>query len=80
MFDWHYGTGWGWFGALMMVIMMVAFWGGLITVVVILMRRFGHVGTHDARGPQKILEDRFARGEIDEEEFQRRRDTLRRTS
>lgn len=30
-----------------------------------------------ASGPLRILEERFARGEIDEEEFKRRRDILR---
>jgi len=30
-----------------------------------------------ASTPQRILEERFARGEIDEEEFRRRRDILR---
>ena len=34
-------------------------------------------GTAAPSGPLRILEERFARGEIDEEEFRRRREILR---
>lgn len=78
MMGWEHGYGWGWFGALMMLATMVLFWGGLATVVIVLLRRFGNPGgTSDA---DRILEERFARGEFDEEELKRRRAALHRRS
>jgi putative membrane protein len=68
----------GWFGALFMFITMIVFWGGLITVAVLLLRRLGPRGTHqDTAG--RILDERFARGEIDEDEYHRRQQALRST-
>ncbi|MPZ79028.1 MAG: SHOCT domain-containing protein [Actinophytocola sp.] len=74
MWYWHHDYGWGWLGAVTMIVTMVLLWGGLITVVIILLRRFNH----PAGGPDadKILDERFARGEIDEEELTKRRAAL----
>jgi putative membrane protein len=79
---WGYGWGWGyWLG---MGLMMVLFWGLVIAGIVALVRYVG--GTRDAsplrpaRGqahPEQLLAERFARGEIDEDEFTRRRELLR---
>jgi hypothetical protein len=52
------------------------FWGGLVTVVVVLLHRFGHPGAGPARNADTILDERFARGEIDEEELKQRRTAL----
>jgi len=75
------GIGWGgWFA---MVVMMVVFWGAIAWVIVTLIRQNGSrsataapsvPATSDA---MQILDGRFARGEIDEAEYQRRRDVLR---
>jgi putative membrane protein len=62
---------------------MVVFWGGVITVIVVLLRRPhsdpGAAGMrpshHEA---ERILHERFARGEIDETEYLARRTALRR--
>lgn len=64
--DWVWGT-----------LMMLAFWGGLAFVVVFAVR----VGTSragPAEGPDAttILENRFARGEISQEEFEDRKRVL----
>jgi putative membrane protein len=80
------GNGWGgghWIAA---IVMMVLFWGVLAVVVVALVRRGGwrHHG-HDtptgsrssADEAERILHERFARGEIDEDEYRRRHDLLR---
>lgn len=71
--------GWGWFGAVMVVVTMVLFWGGLGTIVFLVVRRLGH-GEDRGPGPTpgQILDERFARGEIDEDELKARRAALRR--
>lgn len=77
---WHDGWGWGhmFFGSFMMLL----FWGALIVLVVLAVRWFGHGSTRvdekSSGGSRalEILEERFARGEIDKEEFEERRRTL----
>ncbi|HVK20465.1 MAG TPA: SHOCT domain-containing protein [Actinokineospora sp.] len=68
------GYGMGWFGVAMAVVTMVVFWGGLVTVAVVLVRRFGK--PHAAGSARTILDERYARGEIDAEEYQARRTSL----
>lgn len=71
---WHPMSGWGHmiFGGLM----MLAFWGGIIVLVVLLVRWLSSSNAGDrATGSSalRILEERFARGEIDREEFEERK-------
>ncbi|HKS46918.1 MAG TPA: SHOCT domain-containing protein [Amycolatopsis sp.] len=77
MHYWDYGFG-GWAGGALALISMLLLWGGLITVVVVLLRRFAHPyrGGHDEA--MRILDERFARGEIDKDEYELRRSALRR--
>jgi putative membrane protein len=78
---WHYGWGWGHmiFGS----ITMLLFWGGIIMVIVLAVRWLsGGPSQGTALPPSKnraleILEERFARGEIDKEEFEERKGLLR---
>lgn len=82
---WWYGNGWG--GWLVMVLMTVAFWGLLITGVVALVRYFGGSGRGNrwaapgaqagGNRPEDVLAERYARGEIDEDEYRRRLTVLR---
>ena len=80
------GWGWGWggngggWGAIMLAVLLVA----LIVVVAFaigyLARRGGsqyNRGSSAATGPEDTLAQRFARGEIDEEEYRRRVALLR---
>ncbi len=76
-----WGDGWGWIvGGLMMLL----FWGGLMALVVFLVR--GAFGSRPnqiedsprGRTAQEILAQRFARGEISEEEFEQRKQVLER--
>lgn len=74
---WHPMSGWGHmlFGGLM----MLAFWGGIIVLVVLLVRWLsGADAGARATGSSalRILEERFARGEIDKEEFEERKRLL----
>lgn len=60
-----------------MTISMVLFWGAVIFGIVVLVRYFGRGGQQTAapqppQAPERLLAERFACGEIDEEEYQRR--------
>lgn len=78
---WH--DGWGWGHMLFGSLMMILFWGGLILLIVLAVRYLGHGSagggerpTGGAKTPLQILEERFARGEIDKEEFEQRKRAL----
>ena len=69
------GFNWGWmlFGGLMMLF----FWGGLIALAVVIIRSFtrgasssGQEGPPDNKPALQILEERYAKGEISQEEFE----------
>ena len=78
-----WGGGWGAGDWLAMSVMMVVFWGLLIAVVVWVVRSFRRepdrpTTTQPAgEDADTVLAARFARGEIDDDEFTRRRDLLR---
>jgi putative membrane protein len=72
MYGW-YPEGMGWSGIFFAIAMVVLFWGGLAAVVVLLIR---HFGAGAAAGARRILDERFARGEIDAEEYAERRAKL----
>jgi len=67
-----WGTeGWGW-GALM----MLSFWV-LLALLIWALVRSASQPPKDRRDPLDVLAERYARGEIDDEEYERRRRTLR---
>ena len=69
MVHYFYG-GMGWSGWLIMTLTMVAFWTLVVYAVVAITRLDGPKGARDA-DPLRILERRFARGEVDEAEYRR---------
>ncbi len=78
---WHmgWGMGHGMFGGFWMII----FWIGLIVMVVWAARAFtgslsGVQGSTSSKTPLDILQERFARGEIDKSEFEDRKQHLSR--
>jgi putative membrane protein len=80
MFWYDHGvSGWGW---LAMTIGMLLFWAVIIGAGVLLYRAVSHppYRTHDdtslVHSPEQLLAERFARGEIDEDEYRRRLETL----
>jgi len=75
MWGWN---GWSWWGWVLMSLSMVGFWGLVIWGIVALFRRSGD-GRRERPDPEQILAERFAAGEIDEEEYHRRLQTLRST-
>jgi len=79
-----WGYDWGWGAWLVMSVMMVVFWGLVIAGIVVLVRYL--TGPRQSGGPasdsgresaEEQLAERFARGEIDEDEYTRRRQLLR---
>ena len=72
------GGGWMFFGPLMMIVFIAA----IVVVVVLMVRWLGGTGHGAAphsppgRTPLDILKERFARGEIDKDEFEERRHAL----
>lgn len=78
MMGWYYGD-MGWGGWLVMVASMIAFWALVVFAVVAIFRSSRDQSTH--RGPRpdplEILDERFARGEIDAAEHRARADVLR---
>ena len=58
-------------------LMMLVFWGLVIFLIVVAVRRFTN-GNSAPKQPDAldVLRDRFAKGEIDEAEFQKRKSTL----
>ena len=74
---WGNSTGWG--GWLLMTLTMVAFWALVVFGIVALFRGTGGMGPRDGRlelDARQILDERFARGEIDAEEYRSRRNVL----
>ncbi len=74
-----------WVGAIFLLLVVLAVIAGTIFIVRMLVHR-PHPGgvvaaqalpPQGASTPLQILEERFARGEIDEQEFRTRRDVLR---
>ena len=77
-----YGSNGGWGGWLLMTIAMVLFWALIITAVVLIVRylvsqRLTGTSAVSARTPEEVLAERYARGEIDDDEYRRRLALLR---
>ena len=74
--------GYGWGAWLAMGVSMVLFWGlvvlGIVALVRYIARDAGRVGSGVERiSPEEVLAQRFARGEIDEDEYHQRLEALR---
>ena len=78
---WWGGPGWG--GWLLMSLLMVVFWGAVIFGGIALWRALGRGDRTPQQpappSPERLLDERFARGEIDVEEYTRRRELLLRS-
>ncbi len=77
---WHMHDGWGWW-VVFGWIWFVLFWGGIIALVVWAVNRLGG-RSHNApppKTPLDIARERYARGEINAEEFERIRQDLAKT-
>jgi putative membrane protein len=76
MHDWM-GWGWGgmWLGPLFMIGLLAVFVAAIVALVR-WMDGSGGDGAGRVRTAREILDERYARGEIDREEYQRRRDDI----
>jgi putative membrane protein len=72
----YWGDGVSGWGYLLMALNMVVFWGLIIGGIVLLARYLGsdrrQPPAADGADPHRVLADRFARGEIDEDEYRQR--------
>ena len=81
-YDRGHMNGWGW---TLMTAGTVAFWAVVITGIVLLVRYLSRTDRPGGRdqwrptAPDQLLAERFARGQIDEDEYRRRLETLRAT-
>ena len=91
-YGWGMHDGWGWGGWLMLTIMLVLLVTAIVVTVVLLLRTDpgsragghgsvqgtdGGGGGHPSRTARQLLDERYARGELDDEEYVRRRELLR---
>ena len=83
MMMYWYGSGMSGWGYALMTVSMILFWGAVIFGIVMLVRYFGRSGQPPeaspssqtplaSQTPEQLLAERFARGEIDAEEYRRR--------
>ncbi len=76
---WHDG-GWGAGGWIAMMFVMVVFWAAVVAAIVFAVRSSQHApaapGAPTGNDALRILDERFARGEIDADEYQQRRALL----
>jgi putative membrane protein len=66
--------GWGWM--LLGALHMIVFWALVIGAVWLLVRAVAGGRTRSGSRALEILQERYARGEIDKTEYQQRRDDL----
>lgn len=67
--------GWSWGWMLVGTALMIGFWALVAWVIVTVVRRPD--GRPSSRDAQQILDERFARGELDADEYRKRSDALR---
>jgi putative membrane protein len=72
---------WGWGHMAFGGATMLLFWGGLIFLVVLIVRTLGGLGaSREATPPRQtaleVLQERYARGEIDKQEFEEKKRDL----
>jgi putative membrane protein len=65
--------GWGWVMGIGMLLVLVL----IVVLVFFFVRESGRNGSSSAPSAQDALDHRFARGEIDADEYQKRRDILK---
>lgn len=71
-----WGHGWGWFGVVLMVILCVAVIIGIIALIRWLWTGAARRGIDGGQSHLDILKTRYARGEINKEEFEQKKKDL----
>jgi len=76
---WMWNSGWGWGGMMGGGLGMVLFWALIILLIVLAVRGLGSrrdFPSPSEKTPLQILQERYARGEIDKQEYDERRKML----
>lgn len=73
---WGFGYGGEWWMAVIGVVIPILVIVGLILLAGFVLQQSGTSSRPPSTNAQQVLEERFARGEIDEDEFKRRSTTL----
>jgi putative membrane protein len=75
--EWHYYWEGGWWGFLILMLIMIFFWGFVIGGVALVVRFILSAG-RGRRPPEalEILKQRYARGEIEKAEFEEKKKDL----
>lgn len=73
----YWDGGVSWWGWAVMTIGMLAFWGLVAWVIVTLVRTSNRQPAAPTQRPEDVLAERYARGEIDTDEYRQRLETLR---
>lgn len=79
----HCWPGGWWFYGLHPIWMIISWVFGIAVIVAVIwiiaraMNAFMYGGTHGKKSAEEILDERFARGEISEEEYRKMKETLR---
>jgi putative membrane protein len=77
---WQYGNGMGGWGFGLMAAGNLIVWALVVVGVVALFRHLDRTGARDQRPrAEELLAERFARGDITEQEYRERLDVLRRS-
>lgn len=71
--DWTGQAGWGVPGAGLVLLLVLT---AVIVAVLVMSQRSGAVRASESDPARRILDERFARGEIDEQEYRARRSAL----
>ncbi len=78
--DPHMLGGWGWGGMILGPIMMILFIAAALAAVVLVLRALGvgprRPAAREGRAALDILNERFARGEIDKDDYEERKRAL----
>jgi putative membrane protein len=78
MWEWGYGGEVAWWMVVLDVIVPLLVIAAIVALAMFLFRQAERTPSHVTPGDaQHVLDERFARGEIDEDEFKRRSATLR---
>ena len=75
---WYWGQGMGGWWMLLGAVFMIVFWAVVIVLVVWGIRKVTHSGDSASgrRSPLDILKERYARGEINKEQFEQMKKDL----
>jgi putative membrane protein len=71
---WNYGLGWGF---PFFILIKVLFFVLILSLIFGRWRGRGHYSWHGEKSAEEILKERFAKGEVDEKEYQERLGVLK---